>query len=63
MATGDRNDPYKNFRFLVEIDGISQGAFREVSAADVLSGRVSPHIFSDKIVWLGTSASLAVAVN
>src|SRR5260370_314395 len=31
MATGQRVDPYKNFRFLVQIDGIVQGGFSEVS--------------------------------
>lgn len=34
MATGQRVDPYKNFRFLVEIDGIVQGGFREVTIPD-----------------------------
>ena len=29
MATGVRVDPYKNFRFLVEIQGIVQGGFSE----------------------------------
>jgi phage tail-like protein len=31
MATGERKDPYKNHRFLVEIDGITQAGFREVT--------------------------------
>ena len=31
MANGERVDPYKNFRFLVEIDGIVQAGFSEVS--------------------------------
>jgi len=29
MPTGTRVDPYRNFNFLVEIDGISQGRFAE----------------------------------
>ena len=29
-----RTDPYRNFRFRVEIGGIDQGGFREVSVAD-----------------------------
>ncbi len=29
-----RTDPYRNFRFRVEISGIDQGGFREVSIAD-----------------------------
>jgi phage tail-like protein len=31
MATGDRKDPYRGFNFRVEIDGITVGAFSDVS--------------------------------
>ena len=31
MATGQRVDPYGNFNFLVEIDGIVRAAFQEAS--------------------------------
>lgn len=31
---GERKDPFKNFRFLVEIDGIVQAGFREVTVPD-----------------------------
>jgi phage tail-like protein len=31
MPTGTRVDPYKNFRFLVELDGIVQAGFSECS--------------------------------
>ena len=31
MATGDRVDPYSQFNFLVEIEGVVQGAFTEAS--------------------------------
>jgi len=34
MATGQRVDPYNNFNFLVEIDGITRAAFHEVSGFD-----------------------------
>ncbi len=34
MATGDIPDPFGNYNFLVEIDGISRGAFQEVSGFD-----------------------------
>jgi len=30
----ERKDPYKNFRYLVEIDGIAQGGFSEVTIPD-----------------------------
>ncbi len=32
--TGQRVDPYSNFNFLVEIDGITRAAFHEVSGFD-----------------------------
>lgn len=34
MATGDRKDPYRQFRFRVEIDGINQAGFSECTFAD-----------------------------
>jgi phage tail-like protein len=34
MATGTRVDPYRGFNFLVEIDGITQAGFSEVSGVD-----------------------------
>jgi phage tail-like protein len=34
MPTGQRVDPYGNFNFLVEIDGITRAAFHDVSGFD-----------------------------
>lgn len=34
MANGARIDPYSNFNFLVEIDGIARAAFQEASGFD-----------------------------
>lgn len=34
MATGGRKDPYRNFRFRVEIDGITQAGFSDCSGFD-----------------------------
>lgn len=34
MATAERIDPYVNFNFLVEVDGIIRGAFHEVSGLE-----------------------------
>lgn len=31
MATGDRDDPFASFNFLVEIDGVTKAGFSEVS--------------------------------
>jgi phage tail-like protein len=33
-TTGSRVDPYRGFNFLVEIDGITQAGFQEVSGVD-----------------------------
>ncbi|WP_153506519.1 phage tail protein [Cumulibacter manganitolerans] len=34
MATGDRVDPYANFTFLVELDGITRAGFADASGFD-----------------------------
>lgn len=34
MPTGTRTDPYRDYNFLVEIDGITQAGFQEVSGLD-----------------------------
>ena len=34
MPTGTRVDPYRGFNFLVELDGITQAGFQEVSGLD-----------------------------
>ena len=34
MATGERKDPLRNFRFRLEIDGIQQAGFSEVTVPD-----------------------------
>ncbi len=34
MATGQRNDPYGGYNFLVEIDGITRAGFQECSGLD-----------------------------
>ncbi len=34
MATGDRKDPLRNFRFRLEIDGIQQAGFSEATVPD-----------------------------
>lgn len=40
MPTGVRVDPYRGARFLVEIDGIAQAGFQEVSGLDVTTEAV-----------------------
>ena len=34
MPTGTRTDPYRDYNFLVEIDGITQAGFQEVGGLD-----------------------------
>jgi phage tail-like protein len=34
MATAKRNDPYRNYNFKVEVEGLTLGGFREVSGLD-----------------------------
>jgi phage tail-like protein len=34
MATAERHDPYRGYRFRVEIQGIDRGGFREASGLD-----------------------------
>lgn len=34
MPTGTRVDPYRDYNFLIEIDGITQAGFQEVSGLD-----------------------------
>jgi phage tail-like protein len=34
MPTGSRVDPYRSYRFLVEVDGITQAGFQEVSGLE-----------------------------
>ena len=47
MPTGQRVDPYRGYRFLVEIDGITQAGFQEVSGLDVTTDSVDYREGSD----------------
>lgn len=40
MPTGTRIDPYRGYNFLVEIDGITQAGFQEVSGLDASTDAV-----------------------
>jgi phage tail-like protein len=40
MAAGTRVDPYMNFNFLVEIDGITQASFQECTGLDCITDPV-----------------------
>ncbi|HEX8652919.1 MAG TPA: phage tail protein [Pyrinomonadaceae bacterium] len=47
MPTGTRVDPYRGFNFLVEIDGITQAGFQEVSGLDASTDAVDYREGSD----------------
>jgi phage tail-like protein len=48
MASEDRNDPYRSFNFLIEIDGIPRGAFSECSGLVSHTDSVDYRAGSDK---------------
>lgn len=48
MATGERQDPYRGFNFLVEIDGITRAGFQECSGLDVSQEAVDYREGADK---------------
>lgn len=49
MPTGSRTDPYRGFNFLVEIDGITQAGFQEVSGVDTSTDAVDYREGSDPL--------------
>lgn len=49
MPTGSRTDPYRGFNFLVEIDGITQAGFQEVSGVDSSTDAVDYREGSDPL--------------
>ena len=51
MGTGDRNDPYRNFRFLLEIDGITQAGFSEASGLEI-STEVVDYREGNELPWV-----------
>lgn len=65
MATGTRVDPYRGFNFLVEIDGITQAGFQEVSGLDASTPSIDYREGSDpnhvrKLSGLNTYAAITL---
>ena len=64
MPGPQRDDPYKNFNFLVEIDGIARAAFSEVSGLDnettVVEYRSGSELGTRKLPGLTKYASLVL---
>ena len=48
MPTGKRNDPYRSFRFHVEIDGLTVAGFREASGLDTTTDVIEYREGSDQ---------------
>ncbi len=49
MPTGDRKDPYRNYNFKLEIDGISKAGFRECSGLDATSDPIEYREGDEKV--------------
>src|SRR5918996_6571158 len=65
MATGQRVDPYRGFNFLVEIDGITQAGFQEVSGLDATTAPVDYREGTDpthvrKLTGLNTYSAISL---
>jgi len=65
MPTGNRVDPYRGFNFLVELDGITQAGFQEVSGLDASTAAVDYREGTDpnhtrKLTGLNTYAAITL---
>ena len=65
MPTGSRVDPYRGFNFLVEIDGITQAGFQEVSGLDATTAPVEYREGTDpthvrKLTGLNTYSAISL---
>jgi phage tail-like protein len=65
MPTGTRVDPYRGYNFLVEIDGITQAGFQEVTGLDASTAAVDyregidpPH--SRKLTGMNTYGAISL---
>jgi phage tail-like protein len=52
MATGDRKDPFRGFKFRVEIDGIQRAGFREASGLDASQDPIDYREGDDKTMTI-----------
>jgi phage tail-like protein len=64
MAPPQRNDPYKAFNFLVEIDGVARAAFSEVSGLEsetaVIENRTGGEYLTRKLPGLTKFANIVL---
>jgi phage tail-like protein len=52
MATGDRRDPFRGFKFRVQIGGIQRAGFREVSGLDAATDSIDYREGDDKTLTI-----------
>ena len=52
MATGDRKDPFRGFKFRVEIDGVQRAGFREASGLDASQDPIDYREGDDKTMTI-----------
>jgi phage tail-like protein len=52
MPAPQRDDPYKAFNFLVEIDGIGQAAFSEVGGLESETAVIEYRVGGEKVNWV-----------
>jgi len=52
MPAPQRDDPYKAFNFLVEIDGVGQAAFSEVGGLESETAVIEYRVGGEKVNWV-----------
>ncbi len=62
-STGARRDPFRGFKFRVQIDGIQRAGFREVSGLDSATDSVDYREGDDKTVTISKLAGLKKFAN
>lgn len=62
-STGTRRDPFRGFKFRVQIDGIQRAGFREVSGLDSATDSVDYREGDDKTVTISKLAGLKKFAN
>jgi phage tail-like protein len=62
-STGARRDPYRGFKFRVQVDGIQRAGFREVSGLDSATDSVDYREGDDKLMTISKLSGLKKFAN
>jgi phage tail-like protein len=62
-STGARRDPYRGFKFRVQVDGIQRAGFREVSGLDSATDAVDYREGDDKLMTISKLSGLKKFAN